>query len=73
MRKAVIGHSQLRHVQVRAPNVLKICKPGAKFYNFLDNNTIDRLVNFSPDTIIVVLGSNDIDTIRPRSNNLTRS
>ena len=74
MRTAILGHSQIRSFEDYIVNrgikeIISLCKPGAKFENFLNSITIRQLKEFNPELVVVVLGSNDIDHTRNAGQN----
>ena len=62
MKVAVLGHSQVKHLNFRTAEVRieKFYKSGATFSSIRTTDQFQELVQYNPDLIFLLLGSNDI-------------
>ena len=60
MKIAVLGHSQTRYLNFDRFRVRKFFKAGATFKSILNTVFFQQLVDYKPDLIFLLLGSNDI-------------
>ena len=61
VKAAIVGHSQVPS-EISIPNVETrvFRKPGARIHHF-HNELLTKVLEFSPDIIVVFMGGNDID------------
>ena len=60
MRIAILGHSQTRNLYFDRFRVRKFYKAGATFRSISNTVSFQQLINYKPDLVFLLLGSNDI-------------
>ena len=62
MKIAILGHSQVKYLNFRTADlrIKKFYKSGATFVSIRDTNQFQELVQYKPDLIFLLLGSNHI-------------
>ena len=68
MRIAVLGHSQARYLEFKQYNIRVFYKSGANFRNIQESSQFQSFINYKPDLVFLLLGSNDIRENNENSN-----
>ena len=60
MKVALLGHSQTRYLNFDKFRVRKFYKAGATFKSITNSIFLQQLIEYKPDLVFILLGSNDI-------------